>query len=439
MRTLDQTNISNAYVSGMKEDLNMQGNQYILLTTYFTIGYCVFQIPAQLVIPYVKLSIWLPACEIMWGVCVCGMAGAKNVETLYALRFFVGVFETTAYCGCFTILNQWYKKEELAKRTCFFQSSIYIASMFSGYMQSGLHRGMDGVCGLAAWRWLYIFDFIITFVVALIGFLFIPDMPTDTKAWWLNKEEKELALSRVNSANIIPITGLKKSHFSAIFKDWPVYVFSLAYTCQILGVRLYGFFNLWLKSTNQFTVEQVNEIPTGGSALELVLILSYGWISDYFKVRAPVMMFGVMVAMIGAIILSSADWSSNAPIFAGWFLMSSGPPINAFWAIWLSDTLSYSAEHKLVCLGIINAISFAMVAWVPLLLYPSGDAPHYKYAYQMVILFYGLQLVVFIPLIAYLNRRDELSGKLQRRIDKAREEVGWSVEPQVESITEKVK
>lgn len=25
---LDQTNISNAYVSGMKEDLNLQGNEY---------------------------------------------------------------------------------------------------------------------------------------------------------------------------------------------------------------------------------------------------------------------------------------------------------------------------------------------------------------------------------------------------------------------------
>lgn len=39
IRLLDSGNITNAYVSGMKEDLNFQGNQYNLLTTFFTCGY----------------------------------------------------------------------------------------------------------------------------------------------------------------------------------------------------------------------------------------------------------------------------------------------------------------------------------------------------------------------------------------------------------------
>lgn len=35
---LDQSNLSNAYVSGMKEDLAMYGTQYNLATTCFQIG-----------------------------------------------------------------------------------------------------------------------------------------------------------------------------------------------------------------------------------------------------------------------------------------------------------------------------------------------------------------------------------------------------------------
>lgn len=49
-RLLISLNIANAYVSGMKEDLNIHGNQYNLLTTFFTCGYLVGQIPSQLLL-----------------------------------------------------------------------------------------------------------------------------------------------------------------------------------------------------------------------------------------------------------------------------------------------------------------------------------------------------------------------------------------------------
>lgn len=36
---LDRSNLANAYVSGMKEDLGFVGNQYNLINTVFTVGY----------------------------------------------------------------------------------------------------------------------------------------------------------------------------------------------------------------------------------------------------------------------------------------------------------------------------------------------------------------------------------------------------------------
>ncbi|KAL3297290.1 pantothenate transporter liz1 [Colletotrichum asianum] len=39
--------VANAYISGMKEDLNFEGNQYNLLLTFFTCGYLVGQVPSQ--------------------------------------------------------------------------------------------------------------------------------------------------------------------------------------------------------------------------------------------------------------------------------------------------------------------------------------------------------------------------------------------------------
>lgn len=36
---LDRSNLANAYVSGMKEDLKFKGNQFNLINTVFTVGY----------------------------------------------------------------------------------------------------------------------------------------------------------------------------------------------------------------------------------------------------------------------------------------------------------------------------------------------------------------------------------------------------------------
>lgn len=41
---LDRSNLANAYVSGMKEDLNFKGNQYNLINTVFTVGYVYFSL-----------------------------------------------------------------------------------------------------------------------------------------------------------------------------------------------------------------------------------------------------------------------------------------------------------------------------------------------------------------------------------------------------------
>ena len=61
---LDQTNISNAYVSGMKEDLKLYGNELNYFTTYFNIGYMVMLYPSCIIISHLGPEKWLPGCEV---------------------------------------------------------------------------------------------------------------------------------------------------------------------------------------------------------------------------------------------------------------------------------------------------------------------------------------------------------------------------------------
>lgn len=39
---LDRSNLANAYVSGMKEELHFEGNQFNVINTVFTVGFVFF-------------------------------------------------------------------------------------------------------------------------------------------------------------------------------------------------------------------------------------------------------------------------------------------------------------------------------------------------------------------------------------------------------------
>ena len=107
IKHLDQTNISNAYVSGMKEDLELYGNELNYFTTYFNIAYCLMLIPSQIIMTYVRPSYWLSGLEIGWGVLTGLMATVRSARQVYVLRVFLGLCESSAWPGMITLLMHW--------------------------------------------------------------------------------------------------------------------------------------------------------------------------------------------------------------------------------------------------------------------------------------------------------------------------------------------
>jgi MFS family permease len=92
---------------------------------------------------------------------------------------------------------------------------------------------MSGLGGLAGWRWLFIIEGAITFLIACISFWTLPNHPLDTR--WLNQEERKLAHDRVNFDTVdlneksTVMAGLKQA-----VKDPRVYVFAFM---QVRTVR----------------------------------------------------------------------------------------------------------------------------------------------------------------------------------------------------------
>ncbi|KAF2712168.1 pantothenate transporter liz1 [Pleomassaria siparia CBS 279.74] len=423
VKYLDQTNISNAYVSGMKEDLVLTGNDLNYLTTYWTIGYILGQIPSQLIMLKIRPSIWLPTLELAWGFLVMGMAAAKNVKTLFVLRFFIGLLEASAYPGIMTLLGNWYTPAELGKRSCIFQASSAAAQMFSGYLQAGLLK-MDGRYGVAAWQWLFIFDGIrergfdhltmnegiIGVPIAIYGYFAIPDQPTSSKARWLKPDEKKMGIARMEAVGRQPVKNLTLKKLLSILKSWQLHMFCAIFTAHVLGIRIYSYFNVWLKSTKRWSTAEVNLIPTAGYGAQLLSTLAYAWISDAIGKRWPVIVGACVPAIIGCIILSVWPASNIPAMMAGWILTFLETGAGALIITWIQEICSASAEHRIVIIGIVEAIAFTFQAWVPLFIYNTGKAPRFPIGYQMAAMFFALEAVLVL-VARVLNKRFPLKGK----------------------------
>ncbi|KAI7256223.1 major facilitator superfamily transporter, partial [Hortaea werneckii] len=153
IKYLDQQNINNAYVSGMEEDLHLDGNELNYFTTYFNVAYCIMLVPSQIIMTWVRPSLWLPGLEICWGVLTGLMATITEAKQAYAIRAFLGLCESSAWPGMMTLFMHWYTPTELAKRMGFYHSCQAVGSMMSGALQAAITDTMSGYGGLTGWRW----------------------------------------------------------------------------------------------------------------------------------------------------------------------------------------------------------------------------------------------------------------------------------------------
>jgi ACS family pantothenate transporter-like MFS transporter len=250
IKNLDQTNIANAYVSGMKEDLKMNGNEVNLIDVAWTVGYVIGQLPSQVILTKVRPSIWIPCCELVWTILTFCLAAATTSKQVIAIRFLVGLAESIFYPAAHFLIGSWYKQSELGKRACIFHASSAAAGMFSGYLQAAVYRGLNGVHGKAGWQWLFIMDGVISVPICILGFFLIPDLPENSRAFYLSKEHRELGKTRMESIGRAPRKKLGWGIIKRVFTRWHVWALTVLYIIFINSSSSSSVnpLSLWLKS-----------------------------------------------------------------------------------------------------------------------------------------------------------------------------------------------
>ncbi|EIW57174.1 MFS general substrate transporter [Trametes versicolor FP-101664 SS1] len=394
------------------------GNQLNYITTAWTCGYVLGQIPSNMLITRIRPSIWIPAMEVIWSALTMVLASAKNFETLIVVRFFVGLAESTFYPAIQYVIGSWYKPEELGKRACIFHTASALGPMFSGFLQTGAYNGLNGVHGLAGWKWLFIIDGIITIPIALLGFLIMPDLPSNTRpSMFYTQEQIDIGKKRMADIGRKPPAPFTRKKVIGFFTTWHIWTLVPLYILFNNGGGAANSMIFWLKSFNTraghqvYTVGQINTYPLGIQATQVVTTLIYAWWSDIVGARWPPMIFAGTWSMITCIVLAATPlYTHITRRWVFYYFTGCNGGLSGLILAWANELNGHDNEKRSFVVASCNMFAYVMQAWLPIVIFPQVEQPR-VFKGNVATACINFSMMVFAMATYWLSRRDQRAAR----------------------------
>ncbi|KAE9575385.1 putative transporter [Colletotrichum fructicola] len=320
---LDRSNIGNAAIAGMNEDLNLTGNRLNVAVTVFYVTYITFEIPASLILKKARPSRLIPFFILAWGATVVGSAFVTNYASLLATRLLIGMFESGLF-PCLTLyLSTFYKREEQARRISYLFVAAALSGAFGGLLAYGL-TSLHGASGLAGWRWLFLIEGVISLAVGLAIIVLLPDSFETAK--WLTEDDKNLMRIRAEQARVYQgeSENFDKTEVKLAFMDPKVWLSAAcqfcANTCSFgfgtfLPVIIRGFGYSSIKT-------QLLTVPVYIWASAVYLTVAY--ISDKLNKRAIFMVPMALVTATGYALMLGVSMKATGVQYFATFVTATG-------------------------------------------------------------------------------------------------------------------
>ncbi|KAL1603886.1 hypothetical protein SLS60_005478 [Paraconiothyrium brasiliense] len=327
---LDRSNVANARIEGLLNDLKqsngkaMTGNQYLTGLTLYFLGYVLFELPCNIVLKRTTPKFWLPTLTIAWGIVATLMGVTQNMAGFFAVRFFLGVTESGLFPGVVYYLSMWYKRDERQYRISLFFSCASLAGAFGGILAYGIAH-MRGVGGYAGWRWIFILEGLATIVIASLAYLFISNYPETVS--WLSKEERAYINARLKADS--DATHDEKFTWAAVTnaaKDPKVWLYGACFHTMSLPLYTLSLFLPTIIKDMGYTAAQSQLLSIPPYAVATLFTIGWAVLAEKYKRRALFTITTTSLAIIGYIILLANKHPTQKPgvSYVGTFFAAMG-------------------------------------------------------------------------------------------------------------------
>jgi len=293
---LDRGNMANALTDNFMDDLHINLNTVTLGSTIFTLFFCLFEIPSNMVIRRAGPQRWIPFLMCFWGLSTACQFFLKDKATFLICRALVGMFEAGYIPGIAIYLTTYYKKDEMATRLSIFWSTLAIANSVAGVLAYGILH-MRGIAGHAGWRWLFLFEGLATVLIGILSFFILPEGPTATKGGfrfkgYLTDRQEQIAITRLirddpTKADTGKGVVSKKHLFKALTSPrvWPNILIGFFGLLPFSPLTILS--PLIIKNLNLGVAPLVsNLLVIPGYVISLSIMTFVSWSSDKHKERA---------------------------------------------------------------------------------------------------------------------------------------------------------
>jgi len=302
---LDRTNVSFAALT-MNEAIGLTATQFGVGAGIFFLGYCLLEVPSNLVLYRVGARVWISRIMISWGIVSAAMSLAVGPSSFYFLRALLGAAEAGFFPGVAFYLATWFPAEYRTRIVAWFMVAIPISAVIGGPV-SGLLLSMDGTWGLAGWQWLFIAEGLPAVLVGLSLLWLMFDSPENTA--WLTEDEKRIVRNRLQAEQ----RPKEVKHLSLAVVDVRVLILAGIQFGFLVGSYGIGIFMPQILDTGRLTDVQIGFVTSGCYLVASVgMIVWAGYVDrGHSKVVNLALACGLSaIGFLGAIAFADSLWLS---------------------------------------------------------------------------------------------------------------------------------
>ncbi|EOR04993.1 hypothetical protein J056_000358 [Wallemia ichthyophaga EXF-994] len=411
---LDRVNIGQAKLEGLLGDLNISDYQFEICLTVFYVSYIASEIPWNMLTKKIGPQLTIPFMAVSWAI-VCTLTGiVQNYSGLIAVRWFLGLAEGGLFPGMLIILTAWFPPPQQGKRITIVYLGSQMAAAFGGIFSYVLAL-MRGVGGLEGWRWIYIIEGLLSFVVAVASFFFIQDFPSESKI--LSNAEKSAWLDHLAAHQVVLDENLPFTigQVTSAFTDPKLYMLAIVnYTNGSLLYVLSTWIPTIISELGDFDVAESHLLTAPVYVFGIICALFAAAWSDKKRQRAVLVVAGLLITAIGFIIIMAIPpHVAVGARFFSLFLMVAGNNIVAAGLLpWYSATFGPSYKRAIASAFIVMCGNCGGLA--SSFIYPESTAPRFLpghgYCLALCIIGSTTACAVRYLLKRENERRDRLFG-----------------------------
>src|SRR5207244_4966750 len=130
---------------------------------------------------------WIARIMITWGIVSGLMVFVRGPASFLTIRFLLGIAEAGFFPGVLLYFTYWFPSRYRARVI----SALFLAAPGSNAVSAALSGALlqlDGVAGLAGWKWMFLLESIPAILLAPVVLVVLTDRPSAAR--WLAEDQR---------------------------------------------------------------------------------------------------------------------------------------------------------------------------------------------------------------------------------------------------------